>query len=76
MDADAETALTQLKTLLALGGTLSFMFYNRNAKLFANAIYGNFDYIERGLKVKKTAWPSPQNPLVPDEVQNMLNYLT
>lgn len=72
---DAETALTQLKTLLAPGGTLSLMFYNRNAKLFANAIYGNFDYIERGLKVKKTVRLSPQNPLVPDDVQNILNEL-
>lgn len=72
---DAETALTQLNALLAPGGTLSLMFYNRNAKLFANAVYGNFDYIERGLKVKKTVRLSPQNPLVPEEVENIVHKL-
>ena len=69
---DAETALTQLNALLEPGGTLSLMFYNRNAKLFANAVYGNFDYIERGLKVKKTVRLSPQNPAVPEQVDDWL----
>lgn len=69
---DTEQALTQLKQLLAPGGTLSLMFYNRNAMLFANAVYGNFDYIERGLKVKKTVRLSPQNPLIPDDVEGLL----
>ena len=72
---DAETALAQLNALLEPGGTLSLMFYNRNAKLFANAVYGNFDYIERGLKVKKTVRLSPQNPLVPEEVENIVHKL-
>ena len=72
---DAETALAQLNALLEPGGTLSLMFYNRNAKLFANAVYGNFDYIERGLKVKKTVRLSPQNPLVPKDVENIVHKL-
>ncbi|MDV6315026.1 methyltransferase domain-containing protein [Idiomarina sp. HP20-50] len=69
---DTELALQQLASLLKPGGTLSLMFYNHHAQLFANAIYGNFDYIERGLKVKKTVRLSPQNPAVPEDVDRWL----
>lgn len=65
---DTELAIHQLASLLKPGGKLSLMFYNYHAKLFANAIYGNFDYIERGLKVKKTVRLSPENPAVPEQV--------
>ncbi|WP_244213046.1 methyltransferase domain-containing protein [Idiomarina ramblicola] len=69
---DTELAIQQLASLLKPGGRLSLMFYNHHAKLFANAIYGNFDYIERGLKVKKTVRLSPENPAVPEQVESWL----
>lgn len=69
---DTELAIKQLARLLKPGGKLSLMFYNHHAQLFANAIYGNFDYIERGLKVKKTVRLSPQNPAIPEQVDSWL----
>ncbi|RUO81389.1 SAM-dependent methyltransferase [Idiomarina tyrosinivorans] len=55
------------------GGQLSLMFYNRDAKLLANAIYGNFDYIERGLKVKKTVRMSPKHPIALADMTSWLD---
>lgn len=72
---DTERAIRELVSLVAPGGTLSLMFFNRHAQLFANAVYGNFDYIERGLKVKKTVRLSPQNPVEPECVEACLNIL-
>lgn len=72
---DTEQAIQELVALVAPGGTLSLMFFNRHAQLFANAVYGNFDYIERGLKVKKTVRLSPQNPVEPERVEACLNSL-
>lgn len=69
---DGEQAVRQLSALLKPGGVLSLMFYNRNAKIMANAVYGNFDYIARGLKVKKTVRLSPQTPHDPQQVEHWL----
>lgn len=71
--SDGQQAIQQLATLLKPGGTLSLMFYNRNAKLMANAVYGNFDYIAQGLKVKKTVRLSPQTPQDPMQVMQWLS---
>lgn len=70
---DGEAAIQQLASLLKPGGTLSLMFYNRDAQLMANAVYGNFDYIARGLKVKKTVRLSPQTPHQPQQVEQWLS---
>ncbi|KXS34655.1 MAG: SAM-dependent methyltransferase [Idiomarina sp. T82-3] len=69
---DGEQAIQCLSQLLKPGGTLSLMFYNRDAQLMANAVYGNFDYIARGLKVKKTVRLSPQQPRRPQDVEKWL----
>ena len=69
---DGQQAIRQLSELLKPGGVLSLMFYNRNAQLMANAVYGNFDYIARGLKVKKTVRLSPQTPHDPEQVLSWL----
>ncbi|BFT30274.1 tRNA uridine 5-oxyacetic acid(34) methyltransferase CmoM [Alteromonas sp. D210916BOD_24] len=45
------------------GAILSLSFFNQDANLFANAIYGNFDYIAKGLKVKKQVRLNPKQPL-------------
>ncbi|NQZ04500.1 methyltransferase domain-containing protein [Idiomarina sp.] len=69
---DGKAALHHLAKLLKLGGTLSLMFYNRDAQLMANAVYGNFDYIARGLQVKKTVRLSPQQPRRPQDVEQWI----
>ncbi|MBT0587209.1 methyltransferase domain-containing protein [Alteromonas oceanisediminis] len=57
-----------LAQLIRPGGLLSLSFFNADAALFSNAVYGNFDYIERGLKVKRQVKLNPQNPQRPQEV--------
>lgn len=66
--AEPESALPILKQLLAKDGSLSLMFYNRDAKLMANMVFGNFDYVEADLQVKKRVRMSPQQPIAPAEM--------
>ncbi|WP_333608230.1 methyltransferase domain-containing protein [Arsukibacterium sp.] len=67
--ADPAEAIVQLRSLLLPGGVLSLMFYNVHAKRFSNILYGNFDYVQAGLQVKKTVSLSPQNPILPEQVE-------
>lgn len=53
---------------LQQGATLSLSFFNRDAALMANAIYGNFEYIERGLKVKNQVKLNPNQALPAKQV--------
>lgn len=67
--------LAQLPRLLERvkpGGYLSLSFFNRDAQTFGNILYGNFDYVQAGLKVKKKVRLSPHNALVPQHVLNAL----
>ncbi|MBU2071243.1 MAG: methyltransferase domain-containing protein [Gammaproteobacteria bacterium] len=66
--AEPQLALAQLKQLVAPAGVLSLMFYNKDAKRFANMVYGNFDYVAADLQVKKKVSLNPQHPLPPAEV--------
>ncbi|EGN74954.1 methyltransferase family protein [Idiomarina sp. A28L] len=66
--ADPYAALTPLIERVKPGGWLSLMFYNLDAKLMANMIYGNFDYVNAGLQVKKKVRFSPNYPLKPENV--------
>ncbi|CAB0150093.1 tRNA 5-carboxymethoxyuridine methyltransferase [Pseudidiomarina piscicola] len=61
--AEPQQALPILKQFMAAQGHLSLMFYNRDAKIMANMVYGNFDYVEADLKVKKRVRMSPQQPI-------------
>ena len=49
-------------------GWLSLMFYNYQAKVMANMVYGNHDYVAAGLKVKKKVRFSPERPLAIEQV--------
>jgi|SRR5690554_3260264 len=69
---EPEQAIAALKQLLAPEGHLSLMFYNRDAKILANVIFGNFDYVQADLTVKKTVRMSPQQPLSPVDVERWL----
>lgn len=55
--------LNRIVSFLKPDGMLSLSFFNQDAKLFANALYGNFEYIEKGMQVKNQVRLSPQNPL-------------
>lgn len=61
-------ALSFLADNMKPGALLSLSFFNRDALLFGNAVYGNFDYIANGLKVKKKVRLNPHQPLVPKAV--------
>ena len=66
--AEPLEALSLIYQKMKPGSALSLTFFNRDAALFGNAIYGNFDYINRGMKVKNQVRLNPNNPLVPAEV--------
>jgi S-adenosylmethionine-dependent methyltransferase len=72
---DPQQALVTLKQLMRPNGRLSLMFYNRDAKILANIIFGNFDYVQADLMVKKTVRMSPQQPLAPTDMRDWLEQL-
>ncbi|MBF7072701.1 methyltransferase [Glaciecola sp. MH2013] len=49
-------------------GHLSLSFFNKDAALFNNAIWGNFDYIDNGLNVRNQVRLNPHNAQKPAEV--------
>ncbi|MBT1451976.1 methyltransferase domain-containing protein [Glaciecola sp. XM2] len=66
-----EHPLQALDALLAhvkVDGQMSVSFFNQQAMLFNNAIYGNFDYIEKGMKVRNVVRLNPHNPQSPASV--------
>ncbi|WP_233499841.1 methyltransferase domain-containing protein [Glaciecola sp. KUL10] len=54
--------------LLKPSGILSLSFFNYDAMLLNNVLYGNFDYVKSGLKVRNTVRLNPHNPQKPQEV--------
>lgn len=62
-----------LRTLLKEEGLISLSFFNHDAKLFNNLLYGNFDYVEKGLPSKNTVRLNPHNAQSPSTV---IEYLT
>jgi S-adenosylmethionine-dependent methyltransferase len=66
--AQPQLAIAQLRQLVAPGGILSLMFYNKDAKRFGNILFGNFDYVAADFQVKKKVSLNPQHPLVPQDV--------
>ncbi len=65
-------AIDLLIQRLQPNGYLSLSFFNKDALTFGNLLYGNFDYVKKGLKVKKKVRLNPQQPL---SVQPVLAYL-
>ncbi|WP_299071491.1 methyltransferase domain-containing protein [uncultured Paraglaciecola sp.] len=68
-----------IKKLLASvkpGGHLSLSFFNYDAQLFGNMLYGNFDYVEQGMATKKNIVRlSPNNPQKPKVILSELDAL-
>jgi len=65
-------ALAQMTEQMCSGTYMSLSFFNKDAALFSNLIYGNFDYLDRGMKVKNQVRLNPQHPLSPKEVMQAL----
>ncbi|WP_371193295.1 methyltransferase domain-containing protein [Glaciecola sp. SC05] len=65
---DPILALDKLIHMLRPEGVLSLSFFNQDAMLFNNAIYGNFDYIAKGMKVRNVVRLNPHNPQSPAKV--------
>lgn len=60
---------------IAPGGMLSLSFFNRDAHIFSNLIYGNFDYIDKDFIVPNRVRLNPNNSLHPSEVLDFLHSL-
>ena len=73
--ADPIEAVEHLYAQLKPGGKLSLSFFNKHAHAFSSMLYGNFDYVERGMTNKNTVRLNPNKPLVPEEVLAFLQRL-
>ena len=74
--ADGEGLLAACAARLKAGGHLSLMYYNRRALVFAQHVFGNFDYLDRGLRpYRKTAKLTPDYPREPESVAAWLDDL-
>lgn len=61
-------AVKHIVSQLGDDAMFSLSFFNRDAALFGNAVYGNFEYIAKGMKVKNQIKLNPNNPVVPRDV--------
>lgn len=65
---DPKSAFQILSEFCVTGGAISLMFYNAVGQMYSNLCYGNFEYIDAGLKAKKVVKLNPQSALAPDVV--------
>ena len=73
---DGAALLTACAARLKAGGHLSLMYYNRRALVFAQHVFGNFDYLDRGLRpYRKTAKLTPEYPREAETVAAWLDGL-
>jgi S-adenosylmethionine-dependent methyltransferase len=73
-----QSPLSALKSLLKpvkRDGLVSLSFFNKDALIFANLLYGNFDYVAGGLNNKNQVRLNPSNPVQPEEVLHVLDRL-
>lgn len=67
--------IQKLIDLVKPGGHLSLSFFNYDAQLFGNMLYGNFNYVEQGMTNKNIVRLSPNNPQKPKEILAQLENL-
>ena len=66
---DGAALLAACAARVKAGGHFSLMYYNRRALVFAQHVFGNFDYLDRGLRpYRKTAKLTPDYPREPESV--------
>ena len=66
--AEPLRVVERLVSLLSSDGLLSLSFFNYHAALFGNALYGNFDFIQRGMPSRNTVRLNPHNPQKPEVI--------
>ena len=66
-------AIAHLISLLPTGGVLSLSFFNQDAHRFGNILYGNFDYVKKGLRQKNTVRLNPNNAQSPTDILQFLS---
>lgn len=67
--------IKKLVSLVKPNGYLSLSFFNYDAQLFGNMLYGNFDYVEQGMPLKNIVRLSPNNPQKPQTIISELEKL-
>ncbi|WP_339719955.1 methyltransferase domain-containing protein [uncultured Paraglaciecola sp.] len=72
---DPFRVIKKLVDLVKPGGHISLSFFNYDAQLFGNMLYGNFDYVEKGMQNKNIVRLSPNNPQKPKAILSQLNTL-
>jgi S-adenosylmethionine-dependent methyltransferase len=72
---DPFEVIDKLVDLVKPGGHLSLSFFNHDAQLFGNMLYGNFDYVEQGMTTKNIVRLSPKNPQKPKVIVSQLETL-
>ena len=72
---DPLPVIAQMVQWLNVEGLLSLSFFNRDAQVFGNALYGNFDYIDKNLQVNNRVRLNPNNAIVPKQVLTFLSTL-
>ncbi|MEO9945419.1 MAG: methyltransferase domain-containing protein [Paraglaciecola sp.] len=72
---DPLPVINKLVALTKKNGYLSLSFFNYDAQLFGNVLYGNFDYVERGMTKKNVVRLSPNNPQKPKYILSYLQTL-
>ncbi|WP_338292365.1 methyltransferase domain-containing protein [Planctobacterium marinum] len=70
-----QAVLSHLFELLKPGAYLSLSFFNQDANLFGNVLYGNFQLINNGMKQKNRLRLANHTPLKPKTVLNWLEEL-
>lgn len=65
-------AINLLLGHLKPGGWLSLSFFNRDAHLFSNLLYGNFDYIDKDFVVSNRVRLNPNKALPPAQVVDFI----
>jgi len=73
---DPIAVIAKLKSLLKPAGLLSLSFFNRDAHLFGNVLYGNFDYIDKDFAVGNRVRLNPNNAVMPKQVMAELEQLS
>lgn len=72
---DPAAVIRKLVDLVKPEGHLSLSFFNYDAQLFGNMLYGNFDYVEQGMVSKNIVRLSPKNPQKPKTILSQLETL-
>ncbi|MFT2090885.1 methyltransferase domain-containing protein [Paraglaciecola sp. 2405UD69-4] len=67
--------INKLVSLTKHNGYMSLSFFNYDAQLFGNLLYGNFDYVQQGMKKKNIVRLSPNNPQKPKYILSHLKTL-